>query len=107
MAVGIAEHEGLLKLDEKLVDIFKASNNVFMKREMKGITIENLLTMQTGVCFDEVSSAFALDWCREYMSSDFCMEPGAGFSYNSLNTYMLAAIIVKRSGRTLMGYYVG
>ncbi|MCM1173150.1 MAG: beta-lactamase family protein [Clostridium sp.] len=104
MAVGIAEHEGLLKLDERLVDIFKASNNVFMKREMKGITIENLLTMQTGVCFDEVSSAFALDWCREYMSSDFCMEPGAGFSYNSLNTYMLAAIIVKRSGKLLMDY---
>lgn len=104
MAVGIAEHEGLLKLDEKLVDIFKASNNVFMKREMKGITIENLLTMQTGVCFDEVSSAFALDWCREYMSSDFCMEPGDGFSYNSLNTYMLAAIIVKRAGKTLMDY---
>ncbi len=104
MAVGIAEHEGLLKLDEKLVDIFKASNNVFMKKEMKSVTIENLLTMQTGVCFDEVSSSFALDWCREYMSSDFCMEPGAGFSYNSLNTYMLAAIIVKRSGKPLMDY---
>lgn len=104
MAVGIAEHEGLLKLDEKLVDIFKASNNVFMKKEMKDITIENLLTMQTGICFDEVSSVFAFDWCREYMSSAFCMEPGEGFSYNSLNTYMLAAIIVKRSGMPLMDY---
>lgn len=104
MAVGIAESEGLLKLDERLADIFTANNNIFQKREMKNITIKNLLTMTSGVCFDELTSAFAFDWCREYMSSDFCMEPGEGFSYNSLNTYMLSAIIVKRAGMSLMDY---
>ncbi|MCM1272530.1 MAG: beta-lactamase family protein [Clostridium sp.] len=104
MAVGIAEHEGLLSLNEKLADIFPAHDGVFFKRGMKEITIKNLLTMTSCVSFDEVGSVFAMDWRRAYMSSDISLVPASGFSYNSMNTYMLAAILVKRTGKSVMDY---
>ncbi|MDE6024870.1 MAG: beta-lactamase family protein [Lachnospiraceae bacterium] len=104
MAVGIAENDGILFLDEKVSDIFTVHDGVFFKRGMKDITIKNLLTMTSCVSFDEVGSAFAMDWRKAYMSSDISFVSETGFSYNSMNTYMLAAIIVKRTGRSVMDY---
>lgn len=104
MAVGIAEYEGLLSLNEKVSDIFTTHDGVFFKRGMKDITIKHLLTMTSCVSFDEVGSVFTMDWRRAYMSSDISCVSEAGFSYNSMNTYMLAAVIVRRTGKSVMDY---
>ena len=104
MAIGIAVSEGLLSLDEKIYDIFPAHNGIFVKKYMKEITIRHLLTMTSGASFDEVSSCFSPDWCKSYIGSDVKFEPGTSFTYNSLNTYMLAAVLKKKSGMGLVEY---
>lgn len=104
MAVGIAEEQGLLNLEEKLCDIFLSHNGIFLKHGMKNVTIRHLLTMTAGVTFDELSSFFSPDWCRSYMGSDLGFEPGSDFAYNSLNTYMLVAAITKKSGKRFIDY---
>lgn len=104
MAVGIAVQDKILRLDEKLVDIFPEYTGFFTKKEMKKVTVSHLLTMTSGVKFDEVSSYFAEDWIKAFMSSDFAFPPGDDFTYNSLNTYMLAAIITKRAGCSVLAY---
>lgn len=104
MAVGIAGNEGLIRLDEKLSDIFKAHYNIFMKKGVKEITVYKLLTMTTGIAFDEVASFFVYDWRKAFMSSDTHAILESGFSYNSMNTYMLAAIIAERAKMSVMDY---
>ena len=75
-----------------------------MKKGMKDVTVEHLLTMRAGVKFDELSSFFHRDWCRSYMGSELSFAPGTEFTYNSLNSYMLAAIIKEKTGRSLLTY---
>ena len=104
MAIGIAYYEGLLSLDEKISDIFPEHDGIFMKKGMKDVTVEHLLTMRAGVKFDELSSFFHRDWCRSYMGSELSFAPGTEFTYNSLNSYMLAAIIKEKTGRSLLTY---
>lgn len=104
MAVGIAEAKGILSVKDKLCEIFTEHSGIFMKKNIKEITIENLLTMTSGVKFDELSSYFSYDWCKAFMGSDTSFEPGTSFSYNSINTYMLAAAITRKSGMTVMDF---
>lgn len=104
MAIGIAEGEHLLTLEEKLVDIFPEYTGIRTKKWMKEITISHLLTMTAGVKFDEVSSYFVKDWCKAFINSEVSFRPGTDFAYNSLNTYMLAAILTRRAGCSLMAY---
>lgn len=104
MAVGLAMEEGLLSLDEKLVDIFPEYTGLFTKKAMKEVTVKHLLTMTAGVKFDEVSSYFAEDWRKAFIGSDVSFAPGTDFTYNSLNTYMLAAIVTRRAGCSMLAY---
>lgn len=104
MAVGIAVEQGLLTLDERLCDIFPEHNGVFLKRSMREVTLKSLLTMTAGVTFDEMSSYFDMDWRKAFMGSELGFEPGTDFGYNSLNTYMLAAAISKKSGRKFIDF---
>lgn len=104
MAVGIAISEGLLSLDDKLYKMFPGHDGIFIKKNMKEITIRHLLTMSTGVSFDEFASFFTYDWCTAYMGSDVKYLPGTSFSYNSLNTYMLVAYLRKCTGVSLIEY---
>lgn len=104
IAVGIAVSEGILSLDERIYDIFPAHNGIFVKKYMKEITIRHLLTMTSGVGFDEVSSCFSADWSKSFIGSDVKFEPGTAFSYNSLNTYMLVAVLKNKTGMGLVEY---
>lgn len=104
MAVGIAVSEGLFLLSDLLCDLMPEYTGFFTKKAMKRITVKHLLTMTAGVKFDELSSYFAEDWCKAFIGSDVCNEPGTEFAYNSLNSYMLAALITKKAGCSLMEY---
>ena len=53
MAIGMLAEEGKLKLDENIYDIFSEHVNVLSKIFRPVITVENLLTMTSGVTFNE------------------------------------------------------
>ena len=104
LAVGIACDKKLLSVDAKLSSIFPEHNKIFMKKNMKQITIKHLLTMTAGVNFDEISAFFSYDWRKDYMGSNVMFPPGNAFYYNSLNSYMLSACIGKITGKSLMEF---
>ncbi len=101
MAVGIAIEKKLIKLEERIIDIFPEFDTVFVKKGIKSITVRNLLTMTTGAYFDELSAYFSDNWLISYFNGDVMFEPDSEFSYNSLNTYILVAVIRKRTGMSL------
>lgn len=97
-AIGMAVDEGLLALSEKLVDIFGDVTPAPQSRLWRNATVENLLTMSTGARFNEIGTMLNKDWARMFMESLRKFEPGAAFEYNSLNSYMLAHIIKRKTG---------
>lgn len=104
MAIGMLIEEGKLKLDENIYDIFSDQINALSKILRPVITVENLLTMTSGVTFNESGIVSGNDWLGSFLNASVNGKPGTEFQYNSLNTYVLSAIVTKRTGETLTEY---
>lgn len=106
LCIGILVGDGVLSVEDKLVDLFAdriaaERFSVVQKMRISGIRVRDLLTMRTGIVFNELECQTDPDWVRCYLNSSVSGEPGKTFSYNSLNTYMLSAVICRLSGMSL------
>ena len=97
LAAGIAIDEGYFGLDDTVASIFGKDNRLIRVFQHRDITIRNLLMMSTGVTFNEIGSVIDTEWTKSYLDAQTSFEPGREFSYNSMNTYMLSAIIQKKT----------
>lgn len=104
LAAGIAIHEGYFSIEDSLHDIFPEENRWPDAFKKKDITVRELLTMSTGVTFNELGTVTEEDWIQGFMNSFEVFDPGKGFAYNSTNTYMLSAIIQEQTGMKLLDY---
>lgn len=103
-AIGMLVEEGRLLLSERLVDLFADKVPMPDTHPMKEVTVWHLLTMSTGVRFDEVGTALGVDWEQEFLDSGVKFAAGTQFAYNSMNTYMLSAIVRRKTGQGLLAY---
>ena len=103
-AVGMLEDEGGLSLDELLCDIFFDKAPEGEKHPARKMTVRHLLNMSTGSLFNEAGVAMGADWVREFLHAGVKFAPSTAFDYNSMNTYMLAAIVRRKTGQTLTEY---
>ena len=106
-AVGFLADEGKVDLDERVVDIFpdklpeKPSENLLRMR------VRDLLTMNTGSERDSIGSLSQTangDWVMAFLAHPVEKDPGTWFVYNTGATYMLSAIVEKKSGERLMDF---
>ena len=102
LAVGLLADDGNLSLDEQVADIFDGEGS--LKRRLRGMTVEDLLTMRSGALFTEAEALTETDWVRRFLSAGPKGEPGTEFAYNSLNTYMLSAIVRRVTGKSLSDF---
>lgn len=103
-AIGMAIDEGLMSLEDKLIDIFSDVTGAIASKTLKNLTIRHLLTMSTGSRFNEIGSMLEANWARMFMETLPKFDAGTAFDYNSMNTYMLAAALVRKSGKSLVNY---
>ena len=101
LAIGLLLDDGLLNLDDEVADLFVDLIPPAAQRRLKKLCIEDLLTMRSGIQFSEIQSATETDWLHSILSAPLGFEPGTQFQYNSLNTYLLSAIILRKSGMSL------
>ena len=101
LAVGLLLDDGLLCLDDEVADLFGDLISPAAKRRLKDLCVEDLLTMRSGIQFSELQSAAESDWLHNILNAPLSFEPGTQFQYNSLNTYLLSAIIRRKSGMSL------
>lgn len=104
MAVGILIAEGKLKLGDKVIDVFHTRKNLLNIFRLKDVTVENLLNMTSCVSFNETGIVSGNDWVGGYLESGLAGVPGRDFEYNSMNTYMLSAMVTEITGESLMEY---
>lgn len=103
LAIGFLYDEGKIDIEEKYQKILfpkYGAYNIYQK----DVTVRHLLTMTSGVKFNESSSAVSKEWAKDFIASGVKFKPGTAFEYNSLNTYMLCAIVHKLTGETVSSY---
>ena len=105
-AVGFAVSEGLLHLDDKIVDLFPESVPENASDTLKRVTIRHLLTMNSGHGTDPTGATRRGDgdWVRGFMEWPLQYEPGTCYCYNSLGTYVLSAAVQKVTGQKVVDY---
>ncbi|MCQ2385546.1 MAG: beta-lactamase family protein [Clostridia bacterium] len=103
MAVGFLREEKGLDFDAPLLSFFPEYAAVSPARAKK-ITVRHLLTMKSGAEFAEVGSVTSENWVRSFFTSGVKFEPGTAFAYNSMNTFMLSALVCRLTGESLNEY---
>lgn len=98
MAAGLLIDEGKLDLSENIYKIFHDKGSTWAKIFRPEVTVENLMTMTSGVTFNESGIVSGNDWLESYLNAPVSEKPGTKFQYNSLNSYVLSAIITERTG---------
>ena len=104
MAIGMLIEEGGLRLDDKILGIFDKSVFSIRGFQQRNLTVEHLLTMTSRVAFNEKGAVACNDWVQGFLDSPVNGPAGLEFEYNSMNTYMLSAIVTEITGQSLMEY---
>lgn len=98
-----AVEEGLLRLDEKVGDIFPDKLPPSASENLLAMTLQDLLTMAAGH-EPETMLYGETDWEAAFLKHPVPHLPGTKFVYNTPATYMAGAAVQKRSGQSLVEY---
>ena len=101
-AVGFAVQDGLLKVEDRVVDIFPEIFTNEPCENMRKLTVKHLLTMNTG--HEEEPEYKGDDWESIFLRSYIPCEPGTHFMYNTAGSYILSAIVQKVTGKKTIDY---
>ena len=108
LGIGIAISEGYLGLEERILDFFPEYSDRVISPNVKEITIENLLTMTSGlsnpIFFESPQSRITKDWAEVFFKDSFPYKSGERWLYSNFNTYMASRALEKRVGMTLLEY---
>lgn len=97
VAVGLAIDDGLLTIDDKLSDFFPEYTST-----INGVRIKDMLTMRSGFKTEGAMRNTKQDWINYYLSRPLVAEPGSRYSYDSIETYLLSAIVQKVTGKNVL-----
>src|SRR5699024_7209271 len=101
-AIGFAWQEGILSLDEKVIDIFPEHSPQDPSDYLKEMTLHHLLCMS---CGHEIGIDFEKpDWISDFLHHPVLHKPGTYYRYNTAGTNMLSAVITKKTGLSLLEY---
>lgn len=100
-AVGIAYTEGLVKLDERIIDIFPEDAPVEPSENLKLLTVRDVLCMGCGM---DTMPWPSVDWIKQFLHTPVIHKPGTTYMYNSTGSTLLGAIVRKKTGLGLHDY---
>lgn len=104
-AIGIAQDEGLLSIDDPVISFFPEDTPEEPSANLKAMRIRDLLRMNTGQAEEPGFRNMQTDnWVRAFLEHHVDYKPGTHFKYNSMATYMCSAIIQKVSGMSTLDY---
>jgi len=103
-AVGIAISEKLLRLSDRVVSFFPKDLPKVVSWRLASMTVEDLLTMRSGFVVDKQMRNRSRHWVRDYLAHPMNAAPGKLFQYDSIDTYLLSAIVQKVTSMTVLDY---
>lgn len=104
-AVGLAAGEGLLDVDDLLLDHLGDRAPANLDPRWQRLRLRHLLTMTTGHDGDPSGAVFGeRDWVAAFLAQPLTHEPGTHFVYNTAATYVLSAVVQRVTGQRLLDY---
>jgi CubicO group peptidase (beta-lactamase class C family) len=109
--IGIALRRGEIEgLDAKVLSFLEDHDLSGVAEEMWEVTLEDLLTMQSGIAFNELTAPLTLendvvrlerskDWIQYTLDQPMDAEPGKKWAYNSGGSQLMSGILRKATGR--------
>ena len=104
-AVGFLVDDGKLDLDERVIEILPDKAPANPSENLRQLRVRDLLTMNVGAKRTDAENNDVFgDWEKAFLANTLEARPGTVFRYDSGATYMLAAIVERRSGQRLMDF---
>lgn len=104
-SVGLAVADGLLSVDDPVIKFFPLDIPQKISPNLSAMKVHHLLTMSTGHLTE--TAECIMDECnptKAFLELEVQNEPGTLFVYNSGASFMLAAIVQKLTGQTILEY---
>jgi hypothetical protein len=108
-AIALAVGEGLLRLDDRIVDLLPGAWSTVAEQadSVAQLTVHHLLSMSTGHDADVLERfdpAEPQDWARIFLSTPPQAAIGSRHVYNNGASWLLGELIRKRTGEDLLDY---
>jgi CubicO group peptidase (beta-lactamase class C family) len=106
-AVGFAEAEGLLELEDPVLDYVDSRKRADADENLRYMRIRDLLTMRTGHRRGMSGATTRLretGWAAEFLEEPVVELPGRSFQYSSTTSHMLSAIVQRVTGQPIDDY---
>lgn len=104
VAVGLAIEDSLLTLDTPLAEVLCDKLPDMPSDTLMKITVKDLLTMRSGLPVDTQMRTKVRDWVRTYLAQKMTCMPGTNFAYDSIDSYLLAAMVQRVTGKKMVDY---
>jgi CubicO group peptidase (beta-lactamase class C family) len=104
IAVGLAVADGLLSLDDRVVDVLPDHVPADSSGQARRITVQHLLSMTAGHATDSLTAAWELepgDLTKGFLRVPFTHTEGTRHVYDNATTYVLARMVERVTGRDL------
>ncbi|BCJ55306.1 hypothetical protein Asp14428_67810 [Actinoplanes sp. NBRC 14428] len=104
IAVGLAIADGLLSLDDRVVDVLPGHVPAEVPERARRVTVHHLLSMTSGHRTDSLGEAWELepgDLVKGFLRVPFPEEPGTRHAYDNAATGVLARLVERVTGRGL------
>lgn len=104
IAVGLAIADGVLTLDDRVVDVLPDHVPADISEQGRRLTVNHLLSMTTGHRSDSLAEAWRLepdDLTKGFLRVPFADVEGTRHTYDDATTYVLARMVERVTGRGL------
>ncbi|TDO62563.1 CubicO group peptidase (beta-lactamase class C family) [Kribbella sp. VKM Ac-2571] len=104
IAVGLAIADGLLALDDRVVDVLPDHVPDDVSEQGRRITVHHLLSMTAGHAEDSLEQAWRLepgDLVKGFLRTPFAAPEGTQHTYDNSTTFILARMVERVTGRGL------
>ncbi|GEA86758.1 serine hydrolase domain-containing protein [Cellulomonas cellasea] len=104
VAVGLAVADGVLSLDDRVVDVLPDHVPADVSDQARRLTVHHLLTMTTGHREDSIDEAWERepgDLVRGFLGVPFPDPEGTRHTYDNPTTFVLARMVERVTGRGL------
>ncbi|GIG66195.1 serine hydrolase domain-containing protein [Phytomonospora endophytica] len=104
VAVGLAIADGLLSLDDRIVDVLPDRVPDGIPEQARRLTVHHLLSMTVGRDTDSLTEAWQLepdDLVKGFLRVPFSAPEGTRHAYDNATTYVLARMVERATGRGL------
>lgn len=106
-AIGLAVAEGHFSLDDLVTTFFPDDLPAEVNEHLAAMQVRHLLSMSTGHADDtmpKMGGSADGNWTTAFFEVPVVHVPGTHFLYNTGATYMLSAILQKKTGEKLVDY---